>query len=104
MCGVKTENMAVNVCHAEGDFWRAQAKAHGRKSRGEFQKMVLLLGLAELDPKAAKMLRAIRAHYRQFGAALLLALYLTTLKDHDATMRAGRSVRVTNRRDTNSTN
>ena len=92
------------MSHAEAAFWRAQAKAHGRKSRGQFWKMVLLLGLAELDPSAAEALKAIRAHYRQFGAAVLLALFLTTLADHDATVRAGRSVRVTTRRETNSTN
>lgn len=98
MCGVKTENLGVNVCHAEGDFWRRVARAHGARSRGHFQKMVLLLGLAQMDPLAARELTLIRAHYRQFGAAVLLAVFCLTAFEHD-TARVSRSLRAGHRQE-----
>lgn len=33
MCGVKTENMALNVCRDEAEFWRTLAKSFKAKSR-----------------------------------------------------------------------
>lgn len=87
MCGVKTENLALNVSRAEADFWRAESLRHGKRSRGEFQKMLLEMGLAQLDHAAAKVLRQIREHYRQFGAATLLAMFCLTLLEHDPRVR-----------------
>lgn len=68
MCGAKTTNVATNICHAEAGFWRLEARKHGNRSRGAFWKMLLELGLGQMDPKAAAVLHAIRAHYRRFGA------------------------------------
>jgi hypothetical protein len=94
MCGAKTENLALNVCHAEADFWRRLAKAWAAKSRGDFQKMLLVVGLAQVDPKAVKELTAIREHYRRFGAAALLAVFCLTAFDHEQARVARRGVRV----------
>lgn len=90
--------MAVNVCHAEAHLWRRLARSLKAKSRGHFQKMVLLLGLAQLNPVAARELTRIRAHYRQFGAvALLLVLcggWLAGSHDHQRCWRTATRGRV----------
>ena len=93
MCPVKTENLALNVCQAEADFWRCQAAAAHASSRGAFQKNLLLLALERIDRSAARQLRGIRSHYRQFGAAALLALFCLTLMNHDTLRRATRRLR-----------
>lgn len=98
MCGVKTENMALNVCRDEAEFWRTLARSFKARSRGHFQKMVLMLGLAQLDGAKADELAAIREHYRRFGAALLLGTLCAGLLFQALTAKQdGRRVRVSYR-------
>ena len=93
MCPVKTENLALNVSRPEGEFWRRQAARAHAKSRGDFQKNLLLAALERFDRRAAAELRRIREHYRQVGAVALVLLFCGTLWSHDQLRRPARRVR-----------
>lgn len=90
----KTTNLATNLCHAEANFWRRLTRRHGKKSRGKFWKMLLELGLSQMDVAGARELRAIREHYRRYGSVALLVFFLVGLANHDLLRVARRSVRA----------
>jgi len=72
MCPVKTETISLNVPRAEGVFWRKLAFNLKEKSRGHFQKRLLLHGLLSIAPNAARKLAKIRREYGVFESLVSL--------------------------------
>lgn len=79
MNSFKLENMSVTVPRAEGNFWRRLAvskKVRGQlaRSRGDFQKHCMALGLAQLCKRSARELARIRCEHspRAMAATVLL--------------------------------
>jgi hypothetical protein len=60
MCPIKTQNISINVSREEGQFWKELAFKMRMRSCGDLHKFLLLLGLEEINPSAAKRLKSIR--------------------------------------------
>lgn len=100
MCPVKTENMALNVCRAEGEFWRNLSTQMNAHSRGELQKNLLLIALEKINASAASELRSIRELYRGKPlrptlAVMLLFIFCATIFTHGELRRPSRRNRET---------
>lgn len=99
MCPVKTENQALNISREEAAFWRRISTNTQARSRGDFQKSMMLLGLERFDRAAAANLRAIRDQYKAvgpakfMGAMALMAIFCLTLLNHEVLRRPACRVR-----------
>ncbi len=80
MNSVKLENMTVTLSREEASWWRRKAatlKVRGRlaRSRGDFQKYCLALGVAQLCRKSARELARLRQDFSPRALAGLVLLF-----------------------------